>query len=87
MKSLKLLQFKHGPDTPRARHDENDVQLIYPGGEVLTIQLLGIKDGRIRGKSENFTGELSFDEKAFAGLKFHLHKEDVDHGVLNGFWD
>lgn len=59
----------------KARLNKNDVKLIFYRGGELTFELLGLKDGKIRGRSENF-GEAEFDLSAFKKIAFNIYDEN-----------
>ncbi len=70
-------QIMFGDDeSERARRNGGDVQLYFHNGDRLTMKLLGLKTGKVSGKSENF-GTKDFDLSAFVGLRFNIYDENA----------
>ena len=71
-------------DSERARRNKNDVEVYFPNGDYITLDLKEIKDGKIYGKSENY-GEKAFNLNAFIGIRFKLYQEgnDSNHDFKN----
>lgn len=58
----------------RARRNAGDVQLVFPAGARVTLNLEKLGAGTVTGKSENF-GPGVFKLNAFARLRFNLYDE------------
>ncbi len=72
-------------EAERARRNLGDVNLYFPNGDFITMKLLKLENGKIKGKSENF-GVKEFDLSTFIGVRFNIYDE-VDEDEVTDFDD
>jgi len=63
-----------GKEMARARRNRGDMRARFKGLGVVTIELIDMEGGVVRGKSENF-GDITLPLSAFRALEFNIYEE------------
>ena len=79
LEEVRWLRFGDA-DAGRARRNKNDVRARFAGNGVITMNLLTVEDGKVRGSSENF-GESAFRLEAVREVEFDIYREPAPSPV------